>query len=72
MQRYGDLRGDSGIAAYECAADFIVVRFHDSETYKYSYRSAGQQHVEEMKRLARRGCGLNTYINRYVKHRYER
>lgn len=35
---------------------------------KYSYQGkAKSNHVENMKTLARRGSGLNAYINKYVK-----
>ncbi|EXE84541.1 hypothetical protein J591_3523 [Acinetobacter baumannii 532279] len=39
--------------------------------YTYSYRSAGAGGVEDMKKLARNGNGLNSYIMRYAKTLYE-
>lgn len=69
MKRY--FNSSSGIAAYEVGPDYIVVKFKTGSTYRYSYAKAGNNHVETMKRLARRGRGLNSYINRYVKHLYD-
>jgi hypothetical protein len=72
MQRYTDINGDSGVAAYEVGASYIVVQFKDGAEYEYTSLSAGQQHVDEMARLARQGDGLNSFINRVVKKRYSR
>jgi hypothetical protein len=49
------------------------VEFADTESvYRYSYESAGRENVEEMKRLAVQGHGLNSFINRRVKYLYEK
>lgn len=72
MERYRNSGGDSGVSSYEIGTDYITVKFSgSSQTYRYSYRKAGQNHVEIMKRLARSGSGLNSYINRYVKNLYD-
>jgi hypothetical protein len=72
MERYRNSGGDSGISSYEIGNDFIIVKFIGTfRTYRYSYRKAGQHHVENMKRLARDGSGLNGHINRYVKNLYD-
>ncbi|KRG68276.1 hypothetical protein [Pseudoxanthomonas dokdonensis] len=72
MQRYLDLSGDSGVAAYDIRTDAIAVRFHNSpRIYVYSHASAGTDHVRRMKRLAQAGQGLSSYISRYVHDRYE-
>lgn len=72
MERYGNAGGDSGVYAYEIGSDYITVMFSGtSRTYTYSYRKAGSSHVEQMKILARNGSGLNSYINKYVKHLYD-
>lgn len=72
MERYRNSGGDSGVSSYEIGADYITVKFSGSfRSYHYSYRKAGQNHVETMKRLARSGSGLNSYINRYVKNLYD-
>jgi hypothetical protein len=71
MERYRNLSGTSGVVAYRIADEAIVVRFTDGGTYVYSYASAGEGNVEEMKRLARAGRGLSTFISRNVQDAYE-
>lgn len=70
MNPYKDIDGDSGVEAYEIGEDFIRVRFSKGGVYLYTYASAGAGNVEEMKRLAVRGDGLNAYINKYAKKLY--
>jgi hypothetical protein len=70
MTRYKDIDGDSGVAAYEVGADYIRVQFSTGHIYRWTYASAGRQHVEQMKLLAARGDGLNAYINRFVRRKY--
>lgn len=70
MERYKNLSGDSGVAAFETGADFIRVRFTDGAVYRYDRRSTGARNVEQMKRLARIGQGLATFINKNVRHAY--
>jgi len=72
MERYRNSGGDSAVSFFDIGADYIAVKFlGNMRTYRYSYRKAGQYHVEAMKRLARSGSGLNSYINRYVKKLYD-
>ena len=71
MQPYGNTHGDSGIRAFEIAKDSITVEFSDGAMYLYTYRSAGPAILEEMKRLALRGSGLNGYINTHARKAYE-
>ena len=72
MVQYRNSGGDSGVSAYEIGADYIKVRFSGTgKTYTYSYRKAGGTHVENMKNLAQSGSGLNSYINKHVKHLYD-
>lgn len=73
MPRYLNLGGDSGIESYEIGDDYITVYFIRAQKgYTYSYRSAGQAHVETMKQLAKQGTGLNEYINRHTRNLYEK
>jgi len=68
MERYRNSSGSSGVSAYEIGSDYILVKFSGTaRTYRYSYRKAGQNHVENLKRLAKSGSGLNSYINIHVK-----
>ena len=73
MNRYGNLRGNSGVIFYEIGSDYIKVKFSRTfSSYTYSYRSAGKNNIEQMKRLAQRGSGLNGYIKRYVNNLYDK
>jgi hypothetical protein len=66
MERYRNLSGDSGVEAYEIADDFVKVRFRPGVVYWYTKASVGAQHLAALKRLARRGRGLSTYISRHA------
>ena len=66
MPRYRNLGGNSGVLSYELGDDFIRVTFLDGEEYLYNYESAGRNLIEQMKRLARRGKGLNAFIMKNV------
>lgn len=75
MQLYKNLSGQSGVIAYEIGNDSIDVKFREiskdgSSTYKYSRSHTGLHHVEQMKRLATAGLGLNSYINKNVRKLY--
>lgn len=72
MKRYANLGGNSKVLFYEYGDDYITVQFRTGTPYTYSYQSAGASNVEEMKRLADSGCGLNSFIMRNVRTRYER
>lgn len=72
MEKYRNSSGNSGVYGYEIGIDYIRVKFAGtSKIYTYSYRKAGTEHVEKMKILARNGSGLNSYINNFVKYKYD-
>ncbi len=58
------------MAAYEIGPDFIRIQFHDGTIYLYTYASAGSRSIEHMKRLARKGQGLNSFIDTDVHDLY--
>ena len=74
MERYRNSGGDSGVDSYQIGSDYIDVKFNGTiKVYRYSYNgAAGQNHVENMKSLAKKGSGLNAYINNNVKFKYDR
>ncbi|GGH14819.1 hypothetical protein FAZ19_07155 [Sphingobacterium alkalisoli] len=73
MERYRNLGGDSAVLAYAIGSEFISVQFRGTaKIYTYSYRKAGRTHVDAMKKLASTGQGLNSYINKNVKFKYDR
>lgn len=73
MERYRNSSGNSGVYGFEIGIDYIRVQFTgNSKIYRYSYHGkAGQTHVNNFKSLARNGLGLNSYINQYVKFKYD-
>lgn len=72
MTRYSNRNGDSGVRSYEVGPDYIRVQFSSGSPYLYNYSSAGESNIEEMKRLAKRGFGLNGFIYSNVKNKYVR
>ena len=71
MQHYSNSTGRSNILSYEIGADFIIVQFKDYKQYKYSHHRAGSSNVDQMKKLAIQGWGLNTFISKYVRKLYD-
>lgn len=72
MIPYSDINGDSGVASYQIGDLYIIVQFRDGWSYEYTYLSAGATHIENMKRLASSGDGLNSYINNCARKAYSR
>ncbi|MFL5764991.1 MAG: hypothetical protein ACJ77K_13690 [Bacteroidia bacterium] len=72
MIAYKKLSGNTGVSGYEILKDGIIIRFQDGRTYLYTNRSAGAIAIGQMKQLAAAGKGLTTFINRYVKEKYEK
>jgi hypothetical protein len=70
MKRYAGLSGDAGVYAFSSGKDYILVQFADRSLYRYDYKTPGKVHVENMKKLAEKGRGLTTYINKYVRENY--
>lgn len=70
MKKYSNNGGDSGVSAYEIKNDGIIVQFSTGAKYLYTYTSAGTSNIEEMKKLALSGEGLNSYIMKYARTSY--
>ena len=69
MEKYLNKNNDSGVSHYEIFDDKINVKFTGKEKiYTYSNHKAGWLHVDNMKNLAQKGSGLNSYINTNVKY----
>ncbi|HVS91774.1 MAG TPA: hypothetical protein VHE59_07065 [Mucilaginibacter sp.] len=61
----------TGVAAYLFAGDSIILKFRSrDEFYLYTDKMPGAEHVKTMKKLAKKGSGLTTYINQNVRERY--
>ena len=72
MQPYKNSNRDTGVVAYETGDNGIAVQSRDGSVYLYTIKSAGRDAVNKMKSLAKKGKGLTTYINQYVKDQYEK
>ena len=73
MERYkGQDDHNSGVRGYELLPEGIKLQFQDYSTYLYDYEKPGRHEVEEMKRLAKSGSGLTTYVNQHVRENYKR
>ncbi|HTJ29298.1 MAG TPA: hypothetical protein VL346_02275, partial [Acidobacteriaceae bacterium] len=66
---YRNPSGTSGILGYETGPDFIRLWWDEEKPFTYTYESVGREHIEAMKRLAKRGSHLNAYINRHAEVR---
>lgn len=66
MTAYRDLSRGGSIEGYECGPRWIEVTFTSGKCYRFSYQASGAHHVEQMKRLARQGMGLHSYIRQKV------
>lgn len=72
MNRYLNKSKRSGILAYEAGKNFIAILFTGGKKYLYTYSSAGKINIETMKKLAKSGKGLATYISQHIKDKYEK
>jgi hypothetical protein len=57
----------SPIVAYEFGENSITVKFIDGSVYLYTNETAGNANVEQMKKYAIIGHGLNGFITRFLK-----
>ena len=71
INHYKNLGGNSSVIAYEILPNAIKVCFKGGKWYSYSYAKAGRPHVEYMKKIADRGFGLCSYIQRTVRNLYD-
>ncbi|MCC2643066.1 MAG: hypothetical protein K0S45_3479 [Nitrospira sp.] len=72
MKRYKNLSRNSGVVAYQTGPDFVKVQFSEGTVYVYDYASAGSHNIEHMKRLARKGLGLSSFISTTVREAFVR
>lgn len=60
---YMNYCGNSGINAFASGPGSIRVRFENGLTYLYDTTTNERSVIEQMKQLARKGSGLNAFIN---------
>ena len=70
MIPYYNKSGISGVKAYSLGRQHVDVMFVDGTVYRYTSKSAGLAAIIIMKKLAKAGKGLSTYISQHVKDRY--
>ncbi|MDR3048819.1 MAG: hypothetical protein LBV16_03130 [Elusimicrobiota bacterium] len=73
MKQYLNLNGKSGIEAYEIGDTYVAIKFKKTnKIYTYSYHLAKKHNVDNMKNLAEKGQGLNSYIMKNVRNLYDK
>jgi hypothetical protein len=65
MEPYKNFSGNSGVESFEIGPDFVRVQFRGKPPYSYTDQNVGHENVEQMKRLARAGKGLSTFISQH-------
>lgn len=69
-KRYKNLSRRSGVESFNDKRGSLTIEFKDGSLYEYTNNSAGSYKMRKMRQLAKRGRGLNGYINRSVKKAY--
>jgi hypothetical protein len=72
MDAYKNLSGQSNVKAYELTDYSITVLFNDGDYYLYSTNKIGLSNLTQMKSLAAKGSGLNSFINKNVRKLYDK
>lgn len=72
MEHYKNLGGDSGVVAYKIEVDSITVKFKDGWHYLYDHAHTGSANIEQMKKLAVTGKGLNSLISSVIKKAFNK
>lgn len=72
LNRYKDISGGGGITGYQFVPNGIILQFKHKDLYLYDNSKPGENHVQQMKILAKKGKGLTTYVNQHVRENYKR
>ena len=67
MREYGKPNGKSGITAYEIGKDYMDIQFRNGKVYRYKKDNVGDLNFLNMVTAALIGCGLNSFINKFVR-----
>ena len=67
---YANTGGNSGVDSYVTGEDWILVNFTTGAKYLYTHKSTTYENIEQMKRYASEGRGLNSFIMRISKDGY--
>lgn len=66
MKLYENRSRTSPVVAYEFGDDSITIKYIDGSVYLYTYASAGNANVEQLKKYALVGHGLNGFLTRFI------
>ena len=72
MERYKNLSGKSKITSYSIDENSITILFDNESFYLYSIMKVGLANMNQMKKLALQGLGLNSFINKNVSKLYDK
>ncbi|MCW5296561.1 hypothetical protein DXT88_00080 [Herbaspirillum lusitanum] len=69
MEHYKNLGGNSNVVGYEISGDSILIEFRSGRNRFYTYNATkpGSGHVDQLKRLAIAGQGLNSYVGTHLR-----
>jgi hypothetical protein len=67
---YANTGGNSGVDSYVTGEDWILVNFTTGAKYLYTHKSTTYENIEQMKKYAAEGRGLNSFIMRISKDGY--
>ncbi len=70
MEKYQNIKGNSGIEAYELGEHSIKIQFKNGAVYLYNNIRLSDGYIEKMKRLALEGEGLNSFVNSKARDKY--
>lgn len=71
MPKYKNLSKRSGVVSYSSSRGKLNVKFKDGSKYLYTPSSCGKYKMNRMRQLASKGIGLNGYINKSVRIKYQ-
>lgn len=72
MEKYKNLSGESNITSYLIDENSITILFNDGGFYLYSTMKVGLANMNQMKKLALQGHGLNGFINKNVRKLFDK
>lgn len=68
---YRNQEGTSGIRKVDIADSHVDIEFKSGGVYRYTESSVGTANLVVMKTLAKAGRGLNRFINKHVRYKYQ-
>jgi len=72
MEKYNNLSGESNITSYSIDENSITILFNNGWFYLYSTMKVGLANMDQMKTLAIKGFGLNSFINKNVRELFDK